>query len=280
MIQDISPHNLDNQYRDSLPQKNSVICCFRGGDLLIARDEEHRLSLPEYFRFSGKLKPQECRYLFAMDGVSYYLALRFRPEEALELEGYSYESCRRLRQLVSKEICFAATVAWHLWAWYRDNRFCGRCGKSLVHDRRLRMLSCPECGLMVFPKIAPAVIICLTDGDRILMSKYANRDFTRYALLAGFTEIGETAEETVAREVMEEVGLKVKNIRYYKSQPWGIDSNLLFGFFCELDGDDPIHMDEEELSLAEWYTRDEMPAADDGISLTREMMGMFARGEV
>ena len=84
----------------------------------------------------------------------------------------------------------------------------------------------------------------------------------------------------MAREVMEEVGLKVKNIRYYKSQPWGIDSNLLFGFFCELDGDDTIHMDEEELSLAEWYTRDEMPAADDGISLTREMMGMFARGEV
>lgn len=280
MIQDISPHKLDNQYRDGLPQETSVICCFREGDILIARDEEQRLSLPEYSRFSDELKPQECRYLFAMDGISYYLALRFRTEEALELDGYSYEPCRRLRQLVSKEICFAATVAWHLWAWYRDNRFCGRCGKALVHDHRLRMLSCPECGLMVFPKIAPAVIICLTDGDRILMSKYANRDFTRYALLAGFTEIGETAEETVAREVMEEVGLNVKNIRYYKSQPWGIDSNLLFGFFCELDGDDTIHMDEEELSLAEWYTRDEMPAADDGISLTREMMGMFARGEV
>ena len=88
------------------------------------------------------------------------------------------------------------------------------------------MLQCPVCNNMVFPKIAPAVIIGLTNNDQIMMTKYAGREYKRYALIAGFTEIGETAEETVHREVMEEVGLKVKNIRYYKSQPWGFDSNL------------------------------------------------------
>ena len=103
---------------------------------------------------------------------------------------------------------------------------------------------------MVFPKIAPAVIVGVTHGDKILMTKYAGREYKRYALIAGFTEIGETAEETVKREVMEEVGLTVKNIRYYKSQPWGFDSNLLLGYFCELAEEEEIHLDEEELSVA------------------------------
>ena len=82
-------------------------------------------------------------------------------------------------------------------------------------------------------------------------------------------------EETVEREVMEEVGLKVKNLRYYKSQPWGYDSNVLMGYFAELDGDESITMDTEELSKAQWFAREEMPAHNDGISLTREMMGVF-----
>ena len=137
------------------------------------------------------------------------------------------------------------------------------------------MLHCDECGNSVYPKIAPAVIVGVTDGDRILMSKYSGRDYTRYALIAGFTEIGETAEETVAREVMEEVGLKVKNIRYYKSQPWGSECDLLLGFYCDLDGDDKITIDENELSEAEWFHRDEMNVEDDGISLTRAMMTAF-----
>ena len=140
-------------------------------------------------------------------------------------------------------------------------------------------MRCPECGNMIFPKIAPAVIVAVTDGDRILMSKYAGRTYKRYALIAGFVEIGETAEQTVQREVMEEVGLQVKNVRYYKSQPWGVESDLLMGFFCDLDGSDAIHIDENELAMAEWFDRDNMPAHDDGISLTREMMRIFEEGK-
>lgn len=92
------------------------------------------------------------------------------------------------------------------------------------------MMRCEHCGQMEFPKICPAVIIGVTDGNRLLMSKYAGRDYKKYALIAGFAEIGETIEETVQREVMEEVGLKVKNLRYYKSQPWSFSDTLLFGF--------------------------------------------------
>lgn len=99
-----------------------------------------------------------------------------------------------------------------------------------------------------------------------------------YALIAGFTEIGETLEETVQREVMEEIGLKVKNIRYYKSQPWSFSSTLLCGFFCEVDGDTEITLDTEELSVGEWFDRDNIPVEDDGVSLTREMIVVFKTG--
>lgn len=80
------------------------------------------------------------------------------------------------------------------------------------------------------------------------------------------------------REVMEEVGLRVKNIRYYKTQPWGVESDLLLGYFCDLDGDDAIRLDQMELSMAEWFERDKVPAEDDGISMTREMIRVFVEG--
>lgn len=133
---------------------------------------------------------------------------------------------------------------------------------------------------MEYPKICPAVIIGVTDGDRILMSKYAGRTYKKYALLAGFTEIGETVEQTVAREVMEEVGLKVKNIRYYKSQPWAFSDTLLMGFYCDLDGEDKITLDQNELALAEWFERDEIPVEPSRDSLTNEMIIQFKNGAV
>ena len=133
---------------------------------------------------------------------------------------------------------------------------------------------------MEYPKISPAVIVGVIDGNRILMSKYADRDYKKYALLAGFAEIGETIEETIKREVMEEVGLKVKNIRFYKSQPWSFTDTLLFGFFADLNGDSEITLDREELALAEWFEREEIPVTERNISLTNEMILAFKNSEI
>lgn len=297
MLQDILPHYFHNEYKQRSVNNRSKVFHFRGREVYIARDEENRLQLPRYgemecyigsvchkepdnpeVSIQGDYAKEQLQYLFSIEDEEYFL---LRGTDALEEKGsYHYESVRTLRQLESKEVCFAVMTAYHLYMWYRDNGYCGRCGGETVHDDKERMLRCPKCGNMIFPKIAPAVIVALTDGDRILMTKYADREYKKYALIAGFTEIGETVEETVAREVMEEVGLKVKNIRYYKSQPWGVDSNLLLGFFAELDGDDIIHRDEKELAEAEWFERSAMPAHDDGISLTREMMGVFERGHM
>lgn len=288
MIQDIFPKTLKNQYREKEPVEESRIFVFRERQILIGQDADQNLSLPRFKEIREQMAGEalgnageaegilrsRLQYYFSIDDTDY-----FGCKEVLEPFGeYGYAPVHSFRQMISKDICFGVMTAWHLYQWYSVNRFCGRCGKATLHDQRERMVRCPACGNVIYPKIAPAVIVALTDGDRILMTKYADREYKKYALLAGFTEIGETAEETVRREVMEEVGLRVKNIRYYKSQPWGIDSNLLLGFFCDLDGSDRIHRDEAELAEAQWFHREKMPAHDDGISLTREMMGVFEKG--
>ena len=127
----------------------------------------------------------------------------------------------------------------------------------------------------------PAVIVGVIqrEKDQILLTKYKT-GISYYALVAGFTEIGETLEETVAREVLEETGLHVKNIRYYKSQPWGIANDILAGFFCEAEGDATIRMDASELKLAQWVNRKDVPLQPDDASLTNEMMQIFRDGKI
>ena len=134
---------------------------------------------------------------------------------------------------------------------------------------------CPVCGQRIYPRIAPAVIVGVTDGDRIMMTRYAGRAYKGHALIAGFCEIGESVEETVRREVMEEVGLRVKNIRYYRSQPWGFAFNLLMGFYCEVDGDTRVTMDEEELSVAKWVDARDIGQEERNLSLTADMIMHF-----
>ena len=266
MLQDMSFGRLENEYRSPAPNESAFGLYFRDGQILLHRSEDDTLRLPPV--------QNHLHYLFRMDGHDYFLCQS--PEQP---EGYAYEPVRTLRQLQSKEVCYAVMTGWHLYNWYTANRFCGRCGTETVHDDKERMLRCPQCGNMIFPRISPAVIVAVTNGDKLLLSKYAGRAYTRYALLAGYTEIGETIEQTVSREVMEEVGLKVKNLRYYKSQPWGVDGNVLMGFYCDVDGNTDIHIDENELSMADWYDRHALPAQDDGISLTREMIRIFGEGK-
>ena len=274
MIQDIAPHRLWNQYQpDRQAGPDSRIVCFREGEIWLLREQPPRLSeLPG-------LPADRLTFLFSLDQREDYFLL----DEASALpsaEGGAWFSLRALRgtSRIARERMFALFTAQHLARWYRDNRFCGRCGRPTFHDPRERAVRC-SCGHLVYPRIVPAVIVGVLSRGRLLVTKY-RRNFAPFALIAGFTEIGETLEETVAREVMEEAGLKVRNIRYYKSQPWGIVDDLLTGFWCEADGDDTIRMDPEELSLAEWRLPEEIELQPDDYSLTNEMLKLFKDGRV
>ena len=284
MLQDLSFGKLENEFYHLQPNAEDMVICFQNNQILLYRGEDNNLTLPTVAEVTPWAEnwrswfAEGFRYVFRMQEKNYFLWLGELEER--DYGPYSFEPMRMLRYKgTDSDLLFGAFTAWHLYVWYRNNRYCGCCGSRTQHDAVERMLRCPDCGNMIFPKISPAVIVGVTDGDRLLMSKYAGRDYTNYALIAGYTEIGETLEQTVQREVMEEVGLKVKNIRYYKSQPWGIDGNILMGFYCDLDGDDTIHIDERELSLAEWHLRGSLPAKDDWVSLTREMIRVFDEGK-
>ncbi len=277
MIQELDNKKLYNEYEKCSAQPADFVFCFENDQLLVTEDCKGE---PELLR-AESFPNTKLQYLFRIEDTRYFLAMGDKDKESI-MAGTRIKktSARSLRDLEHKELAFAAATAYHLYQWYRDNRFCGRCGQPLQHGTGERMLICPACGNTVYPKIAPAVIVGLIDGDRILMTKYNGRAYKRYALIAGFVEIGETAEETVIREVKEEVGLKAKNVRYYKSQPWGTEQDLLLGYFCDLDGDDTIEIDQDELSTAEWIHRADMNMRDDGFSLTREMMCAFQEGVV
>ena len=269
MIQDIDSHIFRNEYEHRQPSMGDITFIFQERKILIKKEED-QITFPTYKRLQDE--KVNYNYLFAIDGEAYYLA---DTKEVEVLEGYSWENINVIRTLQPKFLAFAAITAYHLFNWYNSNRFCGKCGLPMTHSPKERALSCEGCGHMVYPRISPAVIVGITDGDRLLITRYAGRESKRYGLVAGFCEIGESAEETVAREVMEEVGLKVKNICYYKSQPWGFSGDLLIGYFAEVDGSQEIVMDENELSEAIWVKREELLSEDDGISLTSEMMLYF-----
>lgn len=267
MIQDIQPHRFRNEYRHRRPDPSDLCLAYKNGKVLVHR-QDGQISYPTMGSVGVDGDRDRVVYGFAVDETPLFLCL----DEVQETGAYTYEPVNLLRQAQPRELAYAGIVGNHLNTWYRDNVFCGRCGERLVHDEKERMMRCPSCGNLIYPKICPAVIVCVTHGSQVLLTKYAGGTYRRYALVAGFTEIGETAEETVAREVMEEVGLRVRNLEYYKSQPWGFSGGLLMGFFCQVDGETAITLDTNELSTAEWVDVESLRDMDDGASLTREMM--------
>lgn len=269
MIQDIYPHVLNNQYKtDAVIGPNDNVIVYDNGKVLI-KNEDKTIVFPKMSEFK---EDAQYTYLFSIDDAKYFTVKNYD-----ELpDDYSFMDIREIRnmKLQPKHAIFAALTAKHILDWYRDTQYCGRCGNKMVHSETERAMTCTKCGYTAYPRIMPAVIVGVRNGDKLLMTKYRT-GYQHYALVAGFTEIGETVEETVAREVMEEAGLKVNNIRYYKSQPWGLANDILLGYYCDVDGDTTIHMDEGELKFAEWVKREDIELQPDDFSLTNEMMYMF-----
>ena len=275
MIQNISPHTFHNEFMNVKPDENDLIVCVSGKKILVnGLNNAALFPMRQYFG----TKPIETYYLFSIDNQRFFLLVS---DIEILPTGFYFMTLKEIRNQIKtpRSMMFAAYTAWHLALWYRDSKFCGRCGGLNKHSDMERAMICTFCAHIVYPKIMPAVIVGVINEDDILMTKYANRDIPFYALIAGFVEIGETLEECVQREVMEEVGLKVKNIRYYKSQPWGSAQDILAGFYCDVDGDATIKLESEELKEGIWVNREDIVGQPDDWSLTHEMMMTFKRGE-
>jgi len=275
MIQEI-PYKYDPAYKDKKPELTDYLLHYEYNKVMLLKEKEGYV-IPT---FQDLLSEEDCRekayYLFSIGERGYYLVDDLKVPE---FGSYRLEGMQIFRELEPGYQAFAGITGSQIYRWRESRRFCGCCGAKMRAGTTERSMVCTDCGHTEYPKICPAVIVAIRNGDKLLMSRYARGTYRRYALIAGYVEVGETFEECVRREVMEEVGLKVKNIRYYKSQPWSFSGTLLFGFYCDLDGDDTLTVDHSELSMASWFNREDIPDEGDNISLTKEMMMAFKHGK-
>lgn len=277
MLQDIQPHNFNNEYTPKKPQNNDYLLVFNEKNILMNASSE-QLSLTNVEQIT-ELNPNALKdaiYLFSVDNLSIFCIF----DSIEESEKFKYVNLMSLRDVLPEWMLFIAVTANHLAMWYSANKFCGSCATPMEVSKTERSLCCQKCGLIKYPKITPAVIVAITDKNKILLTRYADRPYKKLSLVAGFVEVGETLEDALKREVMEEVGLKVKNLKYFKSQPWAFSQSILMGFFVELDGSSRVKIDTTELSEATWFLREEIPPCETMLSLTNEMIEAFRQNKI
>ena len=287
MIQDIAPWRFRIEFEPRTPDDGDFICDFSADGLLLRQGES--LSFPtlkEWKALHGEDGGPSLIYAFRLeheDGsgreMRFFLTLPGTGASPAAPEGWERLPARALWGYGWGWPAFAGITAFHLYNWYESRRFCGRCATPLRPGEKERSLVCPQCGIVEYPAIPPSVLVAVRDGERLLLTRYNRPGTPRYVLVAGYVEAGETAEQTAAREVMEETGVRIRNLRYFGSQPWGLSGTLSLAFTAELDGPDDITCDEEELAEARWMERGEIPPVPNEESITMKIIASFRRGE-
>ena len=298
MLHEIAPHHYHVEFKTEDPAPDDLLCLFSEGKILLKDTDEIALpTIEEMEPYLRTLPEKEPAFSTAPGGRYTFLCfideMNFFGMPCVCLpapEGYVYRTAYEVRFGHPQHMVYGVMMAHQLNKWYETHVYCGKCGAHNVHAAKERAIVCPSCGNLIYPQICPSVIIGIKNGSKMLCTQYnpkhnpgarmphpKNRS---YALVAGYIESGETPEEAVHRESMEEVGLKVKNLKYYKSQPWPFSGSLLLGYTCEVDGDDTITMEEDELSVAEWIDRKDMQDRSGDISLTSEIMESFRTGKL
>jgi NAD+ diphosphatase len=175
-----------------------------------------------------------------------------------DLLHYSFSSLYEILGRVPEELFAVAGRGHQIISWHQENQFCGRCGQSMIEHGTERAMTCEPCKQMIFPRISPCIIVLVVRGDEVLLAQGVGFPDGMYSTLAGFMEAGETPEETVRREVNEETGIQVKNIRYFSSQSWPVPSQLMLGFFADYESGD-IVPDPVEIVDAQWFPINQLP---------------------
>jgi NAD+ diphosphatase len=181
-----------------------------------------------------------------------YFQTTWVAHDALAVPGYSFKKLRSLFGAVDDHLVAIAGRAFQIAEWARTHSFCGACACPTELVAGERCLKCPECGMAAYPRISPAMMVLIRKGDLILMARHTVSPTNRFSALAGFLEAGESIEEAVHREVFEEVGLKVHNLRYFGSQSWPFPHSLMIAYTADyLSGE--IRVDEKEIAEARWF---------------------------
>lgn len=260
MLHEIAPHKLNNQWRDAKAGEGDLTLYFCRQGVSV---KEGRFPTRGDFPEDAKLT-----YLFDYDERPVFMSDRSG-------EGLKLLPLGQIRNLPQPE-AFMGGTAQHLWDWYDKTRFCGRCGKPLVHSSYERAMCCEECGNTVYPRISPAVIVLIHDGgDNIMLARGVNFRGGFYSCIAGYLEIGESLEQAVAREALEEVGLHLTDITYFGNQPWPFTDTHMVGFFARADKNEPLTVQKSELADAKWFHRSELPQTPQSIAIASAMIAKW-----
>jgi NAD+ diphosphatase len=277
MIHEIFPHKFDNHFvivNDIA--ENDYVLQYNERALLLKVNGDG-FELPQKKDLSSIVDTANSTFLFSLNGVHCFLIWS---DTKVIHDRFVYKEISSLRVLKPQEVAWVGIVGFQLQNWYLENKFCGKCGSKTKEKPDERAIVCPDCGTLVFPKISPAIIVAILCKDKILLAHNSNFEEKRYSLVAGYADVGESLEETVMREVKEEVGLEVKNIRYYKSQPWAFSGSLMIGFIAEADDIQDICPDMVEITDASWFSRDNLPNHPPKVSIAGEMIDKFEKGEL
>jgi len=194
--------------------------------------------------------------------------------EAEPPAGFTFQGLRRLWGLLEEEAWRIAGRAVQILDWDRNHRFCGRCGGETVPQETELARKCSRCGLQHFPRLSPAVIVRVERGDEILLARSPHFAPGVYSTLAGFVEPGESLEGTVHREILEEVGITVTNLRYFGSQPWPFPNSLMIGFVADYESGE-LTPQPGEIEDAGWFTVDNLPGLPSRLSIARALIDEF-----
>ncbi len=218
------------------------------------------------------LAPSPVQALGTLRGAACYVAEVDENTDAPQ--GCVFEGLRSLFGVLDEDVFKRAMAAVHLTEWDRTSRFCGRCGAPTAPVKEERAKLCTRCGKTIFPRISPAIIVCIERGDEILLARSSRFAQGFYSVLAGFVEAGESLEETVRREVEEETGIIVTDIRYFGSQPWPFPDSLMLGFTARYESGD-LRIDGKEIVDAGWFRVDNLPELPGKISIARRLIDWF-----
>ncbi len=255
------------------PSNPALWFVFQGSKLLVQFDGS-QAHIPRRVELSEiGLKPLRQNYLGELEGVSCFAAEIH--EQTPAPDGLVFEGLRQLYGRLGEDHFALAGRAIQVADWDRNHLHCSRCSTPLVKKEKERAKACPRCGLLQFPRLAPAIIVLVEREKHILMARSRHFASGMYSLLAGFVDPGESLEEAVVREVREEAGIEVKDIRYFGSQPWPFPHSLMIGFMATY-AEGELNFDREEIEDAGWFSPEKLPAVLPGkISIARKLIDSF-----
>lgn len=276
MMFEILPHRMDLEFRNQKARLSDYLIYVEKNSVLLEKSgSEYRIPQVLSAENSCPGISERLHYLFSIDDKAF-----FSSEDDFSKDRPNFErvSDRVFRNMENLPLAFGGAVAAHMSRWERSNRFCGCCGHFMQRKVDERAFVCPECGNTVYGKICPVVIVSVTWGDKLLMAHNLNNPDPKPYLISGFVEMGESLEQAAKREVLEETGVSIRNLRYVGSEPWPFSNSLIAGFTAELDGSPKITVQKSELSFAKWVPRSEIGEYTGRLSISGVMIRKFKEG--